>query len=314
MSTQPPTPNIGLVLPVPNSGQPWRTTDYNTLFTTIDTAFGADRTRLDGLEDATDPAGIGAKGIPAGSTSARDAFWGIPSDDAGGVALQAKGARWFNTDIRREQVYYGKYDKTTNPFGWFARGWHADLRAATVVDPQSVTVGGGAATVNSDGSVTLNAVTSQIDLKGIGWPLFRRLKFILRGTPSVTMGFNLSFLRGTAVDSTAKYSMTYWQTAANGTTGGGQNTLTTSMSISAQTGGRHFMEVDIDGMNPNADPATADLTVIRSHNQALATASATVTQDTYGVYDPASQAQPDGIRLALSAGSFTGSLILIGTP
>lgn len=124
MSTQPPTPNIGLVLPAPNSGQPWRTTDYNTLFTTIDTAFGADRTRLSTLEGSVDPAGIGSKGIPAGSTSARDAFWGIPSDDAGALALQQKGARWFNTDTLWTEAYFGKYDTSTNKPGASSRGWY----------------------------------------------------------------------------------------------------------------------------------------------------------------------------------------------
>jgi hypothetical protein len=53
MGTLPPTPTLGLVLPDPGTGQPYSRATENGWWTSVDTAFAADRARIGVVEAAT---------------------------------------------------------------------------------------------------------------------------------------------------------------------------------------------------------------------------------------------------------------------
>jgi hypothetical protein len=311
MSTQPPTPNIGLVLPVPNSGQPWRTTDYNTLFTTIDTAFGADRNRLDGLEGSVDPAGIGAKGIPAGSTSARDAFWGIPSDDAGGLALQQKGARWFNTDLMREQVYYGKYDASTNPNGWISRGWHAPLSALTPIDGFSMP-GVSGATVDSSGTIKLASVAaaSTLTIDNVLWGLFEDYLLVMDLQYSASNYPNLDLLLlASGVKPSGNWAQFATTNIAGTTVTGGGPSPANTIPLAA-TGSQDAAHYDVQLNSPFKQVRAS----VRSDSNGGANVQRTTA---YDLSAGATTAQYRGFALQLNGvtttGTVNGAIRLYGT-
>lgn len=304
MSQQPPTPNIGLVLPVPNSGQPWRTTDYNTLFTTIDTAFGADRTRLSTLEGSVDPAGIGSKGIPAGSTSARDAFWGIPSDDPGGLALQQKGARWFNTDLGREESYYGKYDASTNKTGWLARGWQPTVTTGwNLIRPGSVA--GSGVSISAEGAVALAAAASA-SVNNAFWGLFTEylVELNLNTLSGATPSSLAVKLRGAGADlSSASYN--WAMQFANSTTPGAAFQLNQT-SWQAAAG---ISATDLEASMSFISPAEAKRTLMRVRAVA-ASVSAILVNDMAGI-NTANTAY-DGFTLSTISGSMTGTMKIFG--
>jgi hypothetical protein len=127
VGTLAPTPTLGLVLPDPGTNQPFSTAVQNGWFQGIDTAVGADRTRITAVEKLTLPgAPSGILGvIPAGTTAQRDTFYGTPGDATARVALASKYARWFNTDKGYEQQYFAQFDDlgvgsapAKKVFGW----------------------------------------------------------------------------------------------------------------------------------------------------------------------------------------------------
>lgn len=103
MSTLPPTPTLGLVLPDPGTGQQFSTATQNGWMQTIDSAFAADRGRLGAIETSN---GL----VPAGTNAQRDAYWGIPGSAAARVALANKAARWYSTDNEHLQMYFAAYN------------------------------------------------------------------------------------------------------------------------------------------------------------------------------------------------------------
>lgn len=95
-----PTANAGLILADPLTIQPFETTNVNSNFTKIDSAFGLDRARLVTLEATSVP--------KVASAAARDALFPVP----------ALGNRVFRTDKGYEQTYY------TATLGVAAAGWY----------------------------------------------------------------------------------------------------------------------------------------------------------------------------------------------
>jgi len=129
VSTLPPTPILGLVLPDPGTAQAFSTAVQNGWFSTIDTAIGADRSRLTSIEALTLAGGANPGLVPKGTTAQRNAHWGTPGSAAARVALANMGARWFNMDLGYEEEYFsGTADAGASPLvsspspGWYPSG------------------------------------------------------------------------------------------------------------------------------------------------------------------------------------------------
>lgn len=134
MATLAPTPNIGLVLPEPNTNEPFSTAVVNGLFTQIDSAFGSDRARLAEVETkASDyisrrdlyllPTAATPGLAPGGNAAQRNEFWGVPADAAQRLSLARRGARWYNTERGWEEAYYARNDDGAGELGTRDGGW-----------------------------------------------------------------------------------------------------------------------------------------------------------------------------------------------
>lgn len=161
MSYQAPLPNTGVILPVLGSGQAWEGSVYNGNFTGVDAAIGADRTRLSTIEGK-----IGSNAlVPAGTTAARDGFYGIPSTAAARIALANAAPRWFNTDKGYLERYFaatgdsatGGYD---TKFAKTTAGWKAEGAGLVPVDWGTVANTGGTVVKNGNVLVASGAVTA----------------------------------------------------------------------------------------------------------------------------------------------------------
>lgn len=111
MTYSAPLPNTGVILPVPGSGQAWEVAVFNANFTGVDNAIGADRDRLDDLEAKL----VNNPLIPAGSSAARDGFYGTPASASARVALANSAPRWFNTDKGYQERYFAPVSDNAAP-------------------------------------------------------------------------------------------------------------------------------------------------------------------------------------------------------
>lgn len=165
MSYQPPLPNTGVILPVPGSGQAWEVAVYNGNFTGVENAIAADRTRLTTIEGKIGNNAL----IPAGTSAARDGFYGSPTTAAGRIALANSAPRWFNTEKGYLERYFAPTsDSATGGYNTlFARGAGGWLSAESGLVPLSLAAaavsGGGTIAVNGNVLVMTNANTVVLD-------------------------------------------------------------------------------------------------------------------------------------------------------
>lgn len=161
MSYQAPLPNTGVLLPVLGSGQAWEGSVYNGNFTGVENAIAADRSRLSSIEGK-----IGSNAvIPAGTSAARDGFYGVPASAAARVALANAVPRWFNTDKGWEEQYFATEGdagagRFTRQFG----GWYPSVTSGRV-PLSNFTVGSVGGSITRDGgSVICNGAVTALGL------------------------------------------------------------------------------------------------------------------------------------------------------
>ena len=164
MSYQAPLPNTGAILPVPGSGQDWEVAVYNGNFTGVEAAVTADRARLSSIEGKIANNAV----VPAGTTSARDGFYGTPSSAAARVALANSVPRWFNTDKGYTQQYFAQDgDAGAGIFTRATAGWYAAVDSGRVpLSGFTVTSTGGTVT-RDGGAVQLAGAVTAVQLKSL---------------------------------------------------------------------------------------------------------------------------------------------------
>jgi hypothetical protein len=163
-----PTAYLALMLPVPGSKEPFRVSDVNGWFTTLDTKIqsmdgvstGLD-TRLDTIEPYLLPGFTAANAryglTPAGTTAQRNAYWGSPAAGQARIDLANRFARWFNTDKGYVEQYFCAFDETGTgkvagtPQKKTAR-WAPDMTAGRVPISTFTVSGGTAANIKKYGS------------------------------------------------------------------------------------------------------------------------------------------------------------------
>lgn len=170
------TAELGLILPVPNTGQAFETTNVNANFTQIENGVHADRLRLSALETKLSTGGL----IPVGSGASRDSFYGAPSTGAARVTLANTGARWYNTDIGMEQAYFAQLQdpgaSAYNAKG--VAGWYAPNNGARVaLVPTSVA--GTGATIRADGAIIFAASAGTINIDQVFSADFDDYEYVL---------------------------------------------------------------------------------------------------------------------------------------
>jgi hypothetical protein len=95
-----------------------------------------------------------------------------------------QGDRVYRADLGVEQMYFGVYSPTLNPYGKTIAGWYAVSSGLVPIYPQDVTSDGTtSATVNSSGKVTFTGATF-ISLGTIFSDEFRNYKVVFNQTES----------------------------------------------------------------------------------------------------------------------------------
>lgn len=229
-----PTPYMAFQLPVPGSKEPFRVSDVNEWFQTIDTKFqtsdgvqtGLD-TRLDAIEPFLLPgfAEPAAKHglVPAGTSAERDAYWGTPASATARVELANRNARWFNTDKGYEQQYYAQFDDAgvgaapaRDVFGWYAASH------LTEVPLSKFTLGGSAGTFSKRGGVAVGTASALLTLDGVFSADFKNYKIVIDITAMSAASDLIVNLRAAGVtDSAVNYAISNLQVSAAGATTSG---------------------------------------------------------------------------------------------
>lgn len=299
MTYSAPLPNTGVILPVPGSGQAWELPVFNANFTGVENAFVADRGRLSTIEGKIGNNGV----IPAGSSAVRDGFYGVPASAAARVALAASGARWFNTDVMKEQVYYAKTgdagaaaNQTQPTQGWLVMAPSGGLRLKGSNLPAGITMA-------EDGTFVLAAAASILvdSILGVN---FRKIKIGFEFDMSAAVNFQI---RGRAAG--AYVAPTGHQCQLNY-----NNTATTMQRINVSSNNNVAQLTGNTGVNISGDiilgtPAQVQNTVFKSditsiNVAAIGTANADGTIQSVAM---------DGFEITgLAAATFTGTMTVEG--
>lgn len=210
MTYSAPLPNTGVILPIPGSGQAWEVAVHNGNFTGVENAITADRARIATVEGKIANNGV----IPAGSTAARDGFYGVPASAAARIALANSAPRWFNTDKGYQERYFtSTADSATGGYNtlyarktarWAPEGiglipinWPTPILSpggATLVTVagNTLTIASGttATAVAFDGVLTDDFTQYQLDFNvyGQGVAGFAAIEFRSAGVPQVAAG------------------------------------------------------------------------------------------------------------------------------
>lgn len=86
----------------------------------LSTTIGAIKTRLTSLETSRDNPTI----FVATSSTARDAYWGVPATESARLVLQNKGATTLRPDLGFTEIYLATYNASTNKGGANPAGWY----------------------------------------------------------------------------------------------------------------------------------------------------------------------------------------------
>lgn len=297
MTYQAPLPNTGAILPVLGSGQAWEGSVYNGNFSGVDSAIGADRARLTTIEGKIGNNAV----IPAGTTAARDGFYGTPSTAAGRVALANTAPRWFNTDKGYEERYFAP-TSDSGQAGYntlFARsvgGWGpqgAGLVPVNWVAP--VVSGGGSATVAGN---TLNLVGANTTVLDAQFTADFDAYFLVFDLQHSTAAFTQMIMRTAGVDYTSYNRQTFTAISATAVASVSADTkfLANYASVNSFLG-TAFLFNPAQGGRPTFMDASSG----RTDGQGRITQGA------------AANAVHDGVKFSPSAGTgITGSIKLFG--
>lgn len=192
MGTLPPTPNLGLILPNPGTGEPHSTAAQNGWFTTIDDAVGD-------LWGMADPVTQRLR-----STQSAD-----PSLSGTGHALQLGASGVANLAFGDQTVQArdngAAAELKLNPLGGKVSVGRAPYHA---VVPSTVAVSGGSASIDADGFVSFSAVGS-MRLQDVfaGYTGFDGFEFFIEMNSSPAPGSSQPFFLGLAGGATTRSAL-----------------------------------------------------------------------------------------------------------
>jgi hypothetical protein len=298
MSYQAPLPNTGVLLPVLGSGQAWEGSVYNGNFTGVENAIAADRSRLSSIEGK-----IGSNAvIPAGTSAARDGFYGVPASAAARVALANAVPRWFNTDKGWEEQYFATEGdagagRFTRQFG----GWYPSVTSGRVPLSIFTTANSGGTVTRDGGSVTINGACNTIAFNNVFTTDFLDYEFEIEVFGTAADLLWRSRLAG-ADDSTSIYNRNRFTSNSNSTS--------QSLAETAQNAGAA-------GRIDTADPGSILLRVRQPFIAGSKTATRGHGLDSGNYQQITSSfktaaASHDGITFFVAAGSFQGRIKAFG--
>lgn len=212
MTEYAPTDELGLVLPIPNTGQAWRTDEYIVNnFNKVDDGFTADRARILKLE-----------GLLRGNTAARDAFWGTASTAPARVTLANKYPTWFNIDKGYEEQFFAQFDDgggATTPVKAVG-GWGPKAEGEVLLTRFTTAKVGAAGTLTKKGGMIEFTGVEGLTVDGLFSADFQRYIMRLTTIDFSTGGqITAQFRVGGVTDTAANYSYSYREFAGGSDVG-----------------------------------------------------------------------------------------------
>ena len=149
------------------------------------------------------------------TSAARDTAYAKAS-----AAYRVQGVQAYQTDTGITYNYAALYNVSTNPGGRDAAGWYPTTKVDGLVpvQPTSVAVAGGSATVNALGLVSFTTATS-VSLNGVFTSAYNSYRMLIR-VPNTSGGASLTFrFRNAGTDNTSNnYVQTWFYNRSTGTT------------------------------------------------------------------------------------------------
>jgi hypothetical protein len=294
MTEYAPTPETGFLLPVPNTGQQWKTDEYVVNnFNKADTKFGAHDDRLEKLE-----------GQLRGNTAARDAYWGTASTPPNRVTLANKYPTWFNTDKGWEEQYFAQFDDggaASTPVRAVA-GWAPRVDSGRILIQRHTVAVNGTGTVTKKGGKVEFATAQGLTVDNCFTSDFPRYEMELTASVvSTATALEMRFRAAGVTDASANYSYSFREIA---TPTEAANGPVTEMIISRAFTGGFILRSVIDSPT-DATRKTMMLNHMFDND----------TKTRIGGSQLNLAKAVDGIWLDLSgAGTFTGELRIYGIP